>query len=72
MAHVQNAKHAFRFPDSIFACELDRMIFREFSKPEPCRIEVTEKSLATALESVYAFCKALDKQWDPVLGPSPT
>lgn len=72
MARLQNQKHAQRFPDSIFANELDRLIFREFSKPESCRIEVTEKSLGTALDVIYVFCEALDKQWDPVLGPRPT
>ncbi|SRR5712692_459950 len=62
LARFQDERHAQRFPNSIFASELDKAIFREMSKPEPCRIEVTRESLTSALETIERLCAKIDGQ----------
>lgn len=63
LARLQDERHAKRFPNSIFASELDRAIFREFSRHEPCRIEVTRDGLACSLGVIEEFCLRIDQPY---------
>jgi hypothetical protein len=62
LARLQNKRHAERFPESIFASQLDRAIFREMSRNEPCRIDVTRESLVKSLEVIESFCSRIDQR----------
>jgi len=61
LARVQDKRHTQRFPNSIFASELDKAIFREFSTHQPCRIDLTPEGLAQGLEIIEQFCLRIEE-----------
>jgi hypothetical protein len=58
----QTSEHRNRFPDSIFADDLDKRLFPSEKTSEPYRIKVTRDNLWVVLDAVEKFCAFLMEQ----------
>jgi hypothetical protein len=60
----QTTEHHSRFPDSIFADEIEKRLMPASSSHGPYRISVTRTSLYAAIDVIDGFCTYLDQQGD--------
>lgn len=66
MARHMNKKHFKRFPDGLFAHELDLQIQAEWEHGmSPPRIHVTRENLEEAIRRVKGFCEFIDLKRPP-------
>ena len=63
LEHRQGNDYFERFPDSIFADELERELYPAGEAAQPYRITVSKDNLFAAIQSVEEFCTYLDSEW---------
>lgn len=62
VARKQTIEHRRRYPESIFADEMERTLFPAHMSKEPYKIRVTQESLYSALDAIEKFCSYLEEQ----------
>jgi len=62
MTRHQSEEHVTRFPDGLFAHEIDKSLYRESDEPWLARIYVTSDNLKEAIRRVEEFCKFLEEK----------
>lgn len=63
LSHKQDTVYFNRFPDSVFANELEKAGFSDEEAKEPCRISVTREGLVIAIDGIKSFCEYLEREW---------
>ena len=57
----QGKNYHERFPDSVFANEFERALWREMGYPQPVEIELTPEKLDNAMEEILGFGRFIEE-----------